>query len=54
MYLCFHCGEEAVVWCGDYWFEDYGLAGNGIVENLECTNCGAEIQYTVANKEEDV
>ena len=54
MYPCFHCGEEAVVWGGDYSFEDYGLAGEGIVHNLECTACGAEIQYTVAiNKEEE-
>ena len=28
-------------------FEDYGYEGNGIVQNLVCMNCGADIEYRI-------
>lgn len=53
MYECFHCGERAVIWGADFNPEDYGIEGEGVVHNLHCSNCGAEIQYVVLDEEED-
>jgi len=53
LYECFHCGARAVVWQSDFMFEDYGYEGNGIVQNLMCSNCGAEIEYRIPLDDED-
>ena len=53
MYDCFHCGSKSVAWRADYDFEDFGLPGKGIVQMLECTNCGAEIEYRIKIKEDE-
>lgn len=47
MYECFHCGNQSVIWDGDFDFEDYGLDGDGIVHHCHCTECGAEIDYYI-------
>lgn len=47
MYECFHCGEKAVIWDGDFDFDDYGYEGEGIIHCCHCTNCGAEIEYKI-------
>lgn len=47
MYECFHCGEKAVFWNGDFDFEDYGEEGEGIIHECQCSNCGAHITYRV-------
>ena len=47
MYECFHCGARAVIWDSDYDFDDFALEGEGIVQCLHCTNCGAEIEYII-------
>jgi len=47
MYECFHCGARAVIWDCDYDFSDFGYDGEGIVQVCHCTNCGAEIEYTI-------
>ena len=39
MYECFHCGEKAVIWDGDFDFDDYGYEGEGIIHCCHCTNC---------------
>lgn len=46
-YECFHCGERAVVWGGDFDYDDYCLDGDGMVHELHCTECGARIRYLV-------
>lgn len=46
-YECFHCGCKSVIWQSDFMFEDYGYEGVGLVQNLTCANCGAEIEYRV-------
>lgn len=48
---CFNCGEDTVVWDNDLSFEDYEIEEEGVVHELHCTNCGAEITYYC--KEED-
>ena len=55
MYECFHCLERAVIWDSDFSFDDCGYEGDGIVQFLHCTNCGAEIEYRIPfdNDEEE-
>ena len=48
MYECFHCGCRSVIWDGDFSFEDYGFDGEGIIQELHCTNCGARITYSIS------
>ena len=45
MYPCFNCRKKAVFCKADFDFSDYDLEGDGIVHELECKNCGAEITY---------
>lgn len=52
MYECFHCGARAVVWQADFDFSDYDLEGKGIVQELCCSNCGADITYRIPIREE--
>ena len=47
VYECFHCGERAVIWDNDFDIEDYGYEGEGIVHDLHCAHCGAQIQYVI-------
>ena len=56
MYECFHCGKRAVIWDADFNYEDYGLEGDGIVQECHCTNCGARVTYWIDcnNGETDV
>ena len=44
---------KSVVWDADFNFEDFGYDGEGIVHTCHCCNCGAEIEYRVAIKEEE-
>lgn len=53
MYRCFHCGEDAVVWCSDFSFDECGYDSDGIVQILHCTNCGADIEYRISLQEGD-
>lgn len=42
-----------MIWQCDYSFEDFGYEGEGIVQILECSNCGAEIEYRISLNEEE-
>jgi hypothetical protein len=53
MYECFHCLHKSVVWQCDYDFEDFGYDGEGIVQILHCSNCGADIEYRIENKNDE-
>ena len=53
MFECFHCLHRSLLWQSDFMFEDYGYEGNGIVQNLICTNCGAEVEYRVPLDEDE-
>lgn len=48
IYECFHCGEKAVIWDGDYREE-----GEGIIHECHCTNCGARVTYRISLEGED-
>ena len=53
MYECFHCGERAVIWDNDFSFDDCCYEGEGIVQFLHCTHCGADIEYRIRLDEEE-
>ena len=53
MYECFHCGHRSVIWDSDFTFEDYGYEGEGLIHVLHCSNCGAEIEYSISFEEEE-
>ena len=53
MYECFHCLQRAVIWDGDFSFEDYGEPGEGIIHECHCTNFGAHITYMIRLDDED-
>lgn len=53
MYECFHCLARAVIWDSDFSFEDYGYEGEGIIQELHCTNCGARITYFISLEPEE-
>ena len=42
-----------MVWGADFDFSDYGLDGEGIIHELTCQNCGAEIEYYVSCDQEE-
>lgn len=51
---CWYCGGE-LCWENDYNYEDvYGEgSGNGIVTKLHCMKCGAEVQYSLRDDEDE-
>ena len=52
MFQCFHCLHNSLIWDCDYDFEDFDYEGEGIVQILHCSNCGAEVEYRINfNKE---
>jgi len=53
MYQCFHCGHNTVIWDSDFDFDDFGYEGEGLVHQLHCTNCGAEIEYKIPDKQDE-
>lgn len=54
MFECFHCLHKSLVWDCDYSFEDFGYEGEGIVQILHCSNCGAEVEYRIEINEDDI
>lgn len=53
MFKCFHCQNDTVVWQSDFSFSDYGYEGEGIVQVLHCSSCGADIEYRIPIGKED-
>jgi len=39
---CYFCGNN-LIWVEDQNKEAYGYQGQGIVVNLKCSNCGADV-----------
>ena len=46
---CWHCQSE-LIWGGDHTFEDYCLDGDGVVTNLSCSGCDAEVLVYLGEK----
>ena len=49
---CGHCGND-LIWGGDHTYEEYGLDGDGIVSNLSCSVCPAEVLIYLPDEEDD-
>jgi len=46
---CYNCGA-AMIWGGDFSFEDYSCEGEGIVSNFTCPSCDAYAEFFVPIK----
>ena len=53
MFECFHCGCRSVIWDSDFTFDDCGYEGEGLVQFLHCTSCGAEIEYRISFEKDE-
>lgn len=52
MSRCWYCGGE-LIWQSDFEYSDVYPEGEGIVTYLTCSNCGAEVEYSLRTDEED-
>ena len=48
---CWYCGGK-LRWNSDFNYDEVYGEGEGIVTFLTCTNCGAEVQYSLRKEEE--
>lgn len=53
MLKCYHCGQEAVGWIGDYTYEECGMSGEGMIQMYSCENCGADIEFRIDAVQEE-
>lgn len=49
---CWYCGGE-LIWQSDFEYSDVYPEGKGIVTYLLCSNCGAEVEYSLRIDEEE-
>lgn len=56
-HACWFCNGN-LIWGGDHSFEDYGVLvddetgkGDGVIANLQCTDCGASAYFLTAPDE---
>lgn len=50
---CWYCGGK-LIWQSDFNYSDvYGDDEEGIVSYLRCSNCGADVEYSLVDREED-
>ena len=47
--ICYFCGAS-LTWVEDQNKESYGYEGEGIVTNMNCTDCNADVLF-IENKE---
>jgi len=51
--VCWLCGGK-LIWQCDYDLEDYGYMGvEGMIATLACSDCGADVVYTLQNELEE-
>ena len=44
---CPYCDEGDIIWGGDHSYEDFGMEGDGIVQNFSCSVCGVSYEVFV-------
>ena len=49
---CWYCGGK-LYWMSDFDYSDVYGEGEGIVSYLHCSNCGAEIEYSLRTDNEE-
>lgn len=52
MCTCWYCGGE-LIWQSDFEYSDVYPEGEGIVTYLTCSNCGAEVEYSLRTDNEE-
>ncbi len=50
--VCWYCGGR-LIWNSDFNYDEVFGEGGGIVTSLTCTKCGAEVQYSKRDDEEE-
>ena len=50
--VCWYCGGK-LFWGSDFNYDEVFGEGEGIVSYLTCSGCGAEVQYSLLDEEED-
>lgn len=50
--VCWYCGGR-LIWGSDFNYDEVFGEGEGIVTYLHCTECGAEVQYSKRDDEEE-
>ena len=50
--VCWYCGGR-LIWNSDFNYDEVFGEGEGIVTYLTCTKCGAEVQYSKRDDEEE-
>lgn len=50
--VCWYCGGQ-LIWQNDYDYADIFGFGEGIVTDLECSKCGATVQYIKRDDEDE-
>lgn len=50
--VCWYCGGR-LIWMSDYDYEDVYGEGEGIVTHLACSQCGALVEYTYREDDDD-
>ena len=48
---CWYCGGE-LIWQSDFNYDDVHGEGEGIVSQLKCSGCHAEVQYSKREDED--
>lgn len=52
--MCSYCKAiNSLVWQSDFSYDEVFGEGEGIVSFYTCNSCGAEVQYSLKDKEED-
>lgn len=50
--VCWYCGGQ-LRWDSDFNYDEVFGEGDGIVSFLTCTNCGAEVQYSLKEENDE-
>ena len=50
--ICWYCGGK-LFWQSDFNYDEVYGDGEGIVTFLHCSNCNAEVQYSLRTNEEE-
>lgn len=51
--MCWYCGGiNTLIWQSDFNYNEVYGEGEGIVSYLTCSNCGAEVEYSLRDDEE--
>ena len=49
---CYHC-QSLLIWGGDFYYEDYGLEGEGLVSNLSFPKCDSYVEIYLPLEKND-